>query len=127
MAAKRYAVLNAVGVVVNHIFINDPLPAKYWPGYGAALVPLEDCDASAGAALDVYVLKIVTVPGIGDTLDVNTGSITRFVPVIKQEMDDKGELIDVASAPEQQFIAEVDPQTEKQVFDKPLVETKEGK
>jgi hypothetical protein len=123
--SKRFAVLDANGVVVNHILINDPLPAKYWPGYGAALVPLEEADVSQGAALDVHVLKIIDIPQIGDTLDVNTGELTKFVPEIKQDVDDKGEPISVASAPSQKFVAEVDPSTEKEVLDKTTVEVKD--
>jgi hypothetical protein len=125
---KRYAVLDANGVVVNHILIKDPLPAKYWPGYGAALVPLEDCDVSAGAALDVHVLKIGTIPQIGDTLDVATGKLTKFVPEIKDEEitkeDGSKETIQVASAPVVKLSTDVDPATDKQVLDKPLIETK---
>jgi hypothetical protein len=118
----RYAVLDANGVVVNHILINDPLPAKYWPGYGAALVPLEAADVSAGAALDVHVLKISAIPQIGDTLDVATGKLTKFVPEIKQEEitkeDGTKETISVASAPSQKFIADVRGDTAKPVYDK---------
>jgi hypothetical protein len=129
MSGKRYAVLDANGVVVNHILIKDPLPAKYWPGYGAALVPLEDCDVSAGAALDVHVLKIKEIPQIGDTLDVDTGTLTKFVPEIKDEEitkeDGSKETIQVASAPLVKLAQEVDPKTAKQVFEKPQVETKE--
>jgi hypothetical protein len=133
MSGKRYAVLDANGVVVNHILIKDPLPAKYWPGYGAALVPLEDCDVSAGAALDVHVLKIKEIPQIGDTLDVNTGELTKFVPELLPYIDEKGDpVLDkegnpafVSAAPAQKFAQEVDPKTVKEVFDKPSVETKE--
>jgi hypothetical protein len=121
----RYAVLDANGVVVNHILIDDPLPAKYWPGYGAALVPLEEADVSQGAALDIHVLKIIDIPQIGDTLDVDTGELTKFVPEIKQDVDDKGEPISVASAPSQKFVVEVDPSTTKEVLDKADIEVKD--
>jgi hypothetical protein len=125
----RYAVLDANGVVVNHILINDPLPAKYWPGYGAALVPLEEADVSNGAALDVHVMKIIDIPQIGDTLDVNTGELTKFVPEIKQEEvtkpDGTTEMVDTASAPSQKFVAEVDPKTEKEVIDSKEIEVKD--
>jgi hypothetical protein len=117
--------------VVNHILIKDPLPAKYWPGYGAALVPLEDCDVSAGAALDVHVLKIIEIPQIGDTLDVDTGTLTKFVPEIKDEEiekeDGSKETIQVASAPLVKLAQEVDPKTAKEVLDKADIEVKGGK
>jgi hypothetical protein len=126
----RYAVLDANGVVVNHILIDDPLPAKYWPGYGAALVPLEEADVSQGAALDVHVLKIIDIPQIGDTLDVNTGELTKFVPELLPHIDEKGDpVLDkegnpafVSAAPAQKFAQEVDPKTAKQVYDKADVE-----
>jgi hypothetical protein len=125
----RYAVLDANGLVVNHILIDDPLPAKYWPGYGAALVPLEEADVSQGAALDVHVLKIIDIPQIGDTLDVNTGELTKFVPEIRQEevtkADGTTEMVDTASAPMQKFVAEVDPKTAKEVIDSKEIEVKD--
>jgi hypothetical protein len=131
MSGKRYAVLDANGVVVNHILIKDPLPAKYWPGYGAALVPLEDCNVSAGAALDVHVLKIKEIPQIGDTLDVDTGTLTKFVPEIKDEEiekeDGSKETIQVASAPLVKLATDVDPKTAKEVLDKADIEVKGGK
>jgi hypothetical protein len=130
MSGKRYAVLDANGVVVNHILIKDPLPAGYWPGYGAALVPLENVTFDVeGARLPVHVLKIADIPQIGDTLDVNTGELTKFVPEIKQEEitkeDGSKETIDVASAPSQKFVAEVDPKTVKEVIDAKEIEVKE--
>lgn len=124
MTGKRYAVLDANNVVVNHILIKDPLPAKYYPGYGKTLVPLEECDVSAGASLDVVKLKIAAIPQIGDTLDLNTGTITKFEPVLKQDPK-SGEM--TSSAPAQKFTTEVDPKTyEATVTEKPAVETKEG-
>jgi hypothetical protein len=121
----RFAVLDANGVVVNHILIADPLPAKYWPGYGKTLVPLEPCDCSAGAALDVVKFKIGTIPQIGDTLDLEKGTITKFVPKVEQVADEKGETVSVASAPSVKLLADVDPATTKTVIDKPATETKE--
>ena len=128
MMGKRYAVLDANGVVVNHILIDDPLPAKYWPGYGNTLVPLEPVDATAGASLDVVKLKITTIPQIGDTLNIDTGAITKFQPKIEQVTDEKGDTIDVSSAPVVKLATDVDPTTPKTVVDKTkIVEAKGGK
>jgi hypothetical protein len=130
MSGKRYAVLDKDGKVVNHILIKDPLPAGYWPGYGAALVPLEEVTFDVeGARLPVHVLKISDIPQIGDTLDVETGKLTKFVPEIKDEEitkeDGSKETIQVASAPVVKLSTDVDPSTVKEILDKPLVETKE--
>ena len=120
--SKRYAVLDANGVVVNHILIKDPLPAKYWPGYGKTLLPLEPCDVSAGAALDVVKLKIGTIPQIGDTVNLTTGAVTKFQPKMVEDEITK-ELC--ASAPVQAFTKDADPTTTKTVTDNPTIETKE--
>jgi hypothetical protein len=127
MSGKRFAVLDANGVVVNHILVDDPLPAKYWPGYGKTLVPLEACDCSAGAALDIVKLKITEVPQIGDTLNLETGTITKFQPKIETIKDENGDDIQVASAPIVKLVADADPNTTKTVTDKPTTETKTGK
>jgi hypothetical protein len=127
MSGKRFAVLDANGLVVNHILIADPLPAKYWPGYGKTLVPLEPCDCSAGAALDIVKLKITEVPQIGDTLNLETGTITKFQPQIVTVKDENGDDIQVASAPDVKLATDVDPNTVKTVTDKPTTETKTDK
>jgi hypothetical protein len=127
MSGKRFAVLDANGVVVNHILVDDPLPAKYWPGYGKTLVPLEACDCSAGAALDIVKLKITEVPQIGDTLNLETGTITKFQPKIETIKDENGDDIQVASAPIVKLVADADPNTTKTITDKPTTETKTGK
>lgn len=116
--SKRYAVLDANHVVVNHILLKDPLPAKYWPGYGKTLVPLEAADVSAGAALDVVVLKITDIPQIGDTLNLETGAITKFQPKRERVLDEKGEEIEVSSAPSVRLTRDVDPTTPKTVIDR---------
>ena len=122
MTGKRYAVLDANNIVVNHILIADPLPAKYWPGYGKTLVPLEECDCAAGAALHIVKLKIGVIPQIGDTVNLNTGVVTKFQPKMVEDEITK-ELC--ASAPVQTFTKNVDPNTTKTVTDKPTIETKE--
>jgi hypothetical protein len=81
MSAKRYAVLDASNVVVNHILINDPLPKGYWPGYGKTLLPLEPVDTSnGGGGLDIIKFdKWPIIPQIGDTVDLTTGTVTKYV------------------------------------------------
>lgn len=117
--SKRYAVLDAAGTVVNHILIADPLPAKYWPGYGKTLIPLETCDYSAGAALDIVAFKITIIPQIGDTVNLQTGEITKFQPQIVT--DDGG--TDVATAPSVKLTKDADPTTDKTITDKTSTET----
>jgi hypothetical protein len=130
MAGRRYAVLDANNVVVNHILVADPLPAKYWPGYGKTLVPLEAVDATNPAALDVVILKIADIPQIGDTLDLKTGKITKFVPEIKDEEiekeDGSKETVQVASAPLVKLATDVDPTPLKAIIRKSEVEVKDG-
>lgn len=101
MSAKRYAVVDKNGLVVNHILISDPLPKGYWPGYGAYLLPLEPVDTSAGGGgLDIIKFdKFSTTPQIGDTVDLVTGGVTKFVPQLITQKDDKGANTTVASAP----------------------------
>jgi hypothetical protein len=127
MAGRRYAVLDANNVVVNHILVADPLPAKYWPGYGKTLVPLEAVDATNPAALDVVILKIADIPQIGDTLDLKTGAITRFVPTIETYQDEKGDDYLAASAPMVKLATDVDPTLTKSITLKSEVEVKGGK
>ena|SRR5688572_4379429 len=115
---KRYAVLDAAGEVVNHILVDDPLPAKYWPGYGKTLVPLEECDCSAGAALDIVRLKVADIPQIGDKLHLTTGVLTKFQPVVTAEG---------ASAPAVKLAADVDPTTTKTITDRSATEIKAPK
>lgn len=116
--SKRYAVLDKNGVVVNHILVDDPLPAKYWPGYGATLVPLEACDCSAGAALNIVKLKITEIPQIGDTVDLSTGTVIKFAPALVENAVTKEMCVE---APTQTFTKDADPTTTKTVTDKTTI------
>jgi hypothetical protein len=109
MAAKRYAVVDANGKVINHILINDPLPKGYWPGYGTNLVPLEQVDLSnGGGGLDIVTFdKWPVIPQIGDTVNLATGAVTKFVPEMIMQKDGDGEDIQVASAPDVKLTQEV--------------------
>lgn len=114
MAIKRYAVLDGNNKVVNHILIDDPLPKGYWPGYGKTLVPLEPVTTSkGGAGLDVVVFdKMPVIPQIGDTIDLATGTVTKFVPQIITQKDFDGTDIQVASAPSVKLATDTQPKTE---------------
>ena len=118
MSGKRYAVLDKDGKCINHILIADPLPKGYWPGYGAYLCPLEEVQIGKGAGLDLIDFKFEKsgVPQIGDTVNIETGEITRFVPELKQDVDAEGEPITVASAPEQKFIKDEEPKEEGEII-----------
>jgi hypothetical protein len=129
VTGKRYAVIDKNGKCVNHILINDPLPAGYWPGYGSHLVPLEPVEIGKGAGLDVVVFeKMPVLPQIGDTIDLDTGVVTKFVPQIVEQKDEKGDpILDekgdpllVSEAPEVTLARDVAPKGEG------TVTTKEG-
>jgi hypothetical protein len=119
MAAKRYAVLDGSNKVVNHILVDDPLPVGYWPGYGKTLVPLEPVTIAKGAALDIVKFdKWPVLPQIGDTVDLATGVVTKFVPEIVTEKDADGADIEVASAPVVKIAQDVAPKAEGTVTTK---------
>jgi hypothetical protein len=104
----RYAVTDKNGKVVNHIIVADPLPKGYWPGYGAYLLPLEPVSTSkGGAALDVITFTKIDIPKIGDTIDLTTGVVTKFVPT--QFVQDS---VTVSSAPKQVFVVDEAPKDE---------------
>jgi hypothetical protein len=104
VAAKRYAVLNKDGTVANVILIDGPLRDGFDPGYGAALLCLEG-KSEVGADTWATVLDVAydQMPEIGDTVDVKTGAVTKFVPqIFEQEqtkIDGSKETVMVASAP----------------------------
>lgn len=113
MSGKRYAVLDKDGKVVNHILIADPLPKGYWPGYGAHLVPCEPVSFSkGGAGLDIlnFNYTLTNCPQIGDTVNKQTGAITKFVPVIADGF---------ASAPQVKYVTDVQPKAEGDYPGKP--------
>lgn len=121
MTAKRYAVFDKDGKCINHIMIGDPLPKSYWPGYGAFLIPLEEVDTSnGGAGLDIFVFKFDVntgpVPQIGDTVNIDTGEVTKFVPQLIVQKDNEGEDITVASAPEVKMERDVEPKKEGEII-----------
>jgi hypothetical protein len=128
MAAKRYVVLNASNKVINSILIDDPIPKGYWPGYGKTLVPLEPVTfTKGGAGLDIVVFdKWPVVPQIGDTIDLTTGTVTKFVaPITGQKdekgdpvLDEKGNLVMVASAPIVKLTTDAAPKPEGTVTTK---------
>jgi hypothetical protein len=116
----RYAVIDKDGKCVNHIFIDDPLPAGYWPGYGSHLVPLEPVEIGKGAALDIVVFeKMPVLPQIGDSIDLSTGVVTKIVPQIITQRDDRGVDIQVAAAPDVKLATDVAPKEEGTVETKP--------
>lgn len=127
MPAKRYAVADKDGKIINHILVEDPLPKGYWPGYGAYLLPLEAVDTSGGGGgLDVIKFdKWVNIPQIGDTVNLATGEVTKFVAPKNAD----GE----ALAPEVKLVKEEEPKpdggtvTEKVSTAEPKVVAEGGK
>lgn len=112
MASKRYAVLDANNVVVNHVLIDDPMPKGYWPGYGKTLVPCESVDTrNGGAGLDLVRFNYTPAncPRIGDTVNLITGVITRFVP---QVIVDPRTGANVSTSPSVRLARDVEPKSE---------------
>lgn len=83
---RRYAVLDANGVKLNGILVDDPYPQAYWPGYGRFIVceageddptPPGNLDIRTGERPFSYLTVRPQGPfSIGDTMDLSTGAIT---------------------------------------------------
>jgi hypothetical protein len=84
--ALRYAVLDATGVKLNGILVDDPYPQSYWPGYGRYItcefgepdpVPPANLDIRTGDRPFSYLTVRPTARfNIGDTMNLTTGEIT---------------------------------------------------
>jgi hypothetical protein len=84
--ALRYAVLDAAGVKLNGILVDDPYPQNYWPGYGryitcefgeAEATPPEVLDIRTGDRPFSYLLvRPAARMNIGDTMNLETGEVT---------------------------------------------------
>jgi hypothetical protein len=84
--ALRYAVLDAAGVKLNGILVNDPYPQEYWPGYGRYITcEFGEPDPTPPANLDIRTgdrpFSYLTVRpagrfNIGDTMNLVTGEVT---------------------------------------------------
>lgn len=103
---KRYAVLNASNQVVNVILVNDPLPAKYWPGYGAKMICLDgEPSIPNGSGIPVITgLTLSQRPQIGDVVVIATGTVLRYVPNLIQQ-----DGVTVSSAPQVKLVKDVEP------------------
>lgn len=99
MAAKRYAVLNSSGVVVNHIRIDDPMPKDYWPGYGRWLLCLDGTPTATAPGIPRLTITPSTIPQIGDTVDTSNGNVTKRTVTTFSQMQLDGVARTVASAP----------------------------
>lgn len=85
MSTLRYAVLDANGVKLNGILVNDPYP-EYWPGYGRYITcEFGEPDPTPPANLEIrtgdrpfsYLLVRPQASfSIGDTMNLSTGAIT---------------------------------------------------
>lgn len=86
MTALRYAVLDANGVKLNCILVDDPCPQEYWPGYGRYITcEYGEPDPTPPANLDIrtgdrpfsyWIVRPLAQFSIGDTMDLTTGAIT---------------------------------------------------
>lgn len=86
MTALRYAVLDANGVKLNGILVDDPYPQDYWPGYGRYITcefgepdptPPANLDIRTGDRPFTYLLvRPLAAMTIGDTMNLQTGEVT---------------------------------------------------
>lgn len=101
MASRRYAVLDENGVCVNVVMIDEPIAMDYKLQYGHYLV-----DVSPSPPLMRADIPTPTKPpnkplAIGDTMNVTSGNVTKFVPQMIQSTDPATGLpMTVASAPQ---------------------------
>ena len=79
----RYAVLDANGVKLNGIIVDDPYPQNYWPGYGRYITcEFGEPDPTPPANLDIrteftyLMVRPQAQFSIGDTMNLETGEIT---------------------------------------------------
>lgn len=92
MTALRYAVLDADGVKINSILVNEPYPADYWPGYGRYIVaehgePAPTLPADLGVRsgdrpFTVLAVRPSAPMEMGDVMDVGSGVVTP-APVVE--------------------------------------------
>lgn len=111
MATKLYAVINTSNQVVNVILVNEPMPAKYWPGYGAALLSIDGVAPTGGpAGITVHSRSWSQRPQIGDVVNTATGTVLRYVPsTFSQVNPNTGQSITVSSAPQVILQKDVEP------------------
>jgi hypothetical protein len=101
MSALRYAVLDANGVKVNGILVDNPYPQDYWPGYGRYITAEHgEADPVPPANLDIRTgdrpFSYLTVRpagrfSIGDTMNLETGEITYAPPPVPPEPEPQPE------------------------------------
>ena len=86
MSALRYAVLDANGVKLNGIMVNNPYPQDYWPGYGRYITcefgepdptPPTNYEIKQPPRMFTYLAVRPLAPmSIGDTMNLATGEVT---------------------------------------------------
>lgn len=80
--SKRYAILDANGVCLNVILVDDPYPSTYWPGYGRYATCADEGDVVLPDNPDItpnFTILSVRPTGpiwIGCTMDIATGDVT---------------------------------------------------
>jgi hypothetical protein len=87
MSALRYAVLDANGVKLNGIMVDDPYPQAYWPGYGRYITcefgepdPTPPADLNIREGFSYLLVRPLARFSIGDTMNIETGEITYAPP-----------------------------------------------
>lgn len=84
--ALRYAVLDANGVKLNGILVDNPYPQDYWPGYGRYITcefgehdptPPSNYEIKPPPREFAYLaIRPLAPMSIGDTMDLATGEVT---------------------------------------------------
>lgn len=82
----RYAVLDANGVKLNGILVDNPYPQDYWPGYGRYITcEFGEPDPTSPANYEIkpppreftyLAVRPLAPMSIGDTMDLATGAVT---------------------------------------------------
>lgn len=100
MSALRYCLLDATGLVINVILVDDPYPQDYWPGYGRYITcafgepdptPPDNLDIRTGDNPFTYLtVRPTSRCEIGDTMNVATGEVTpasTLEPVLEEPLE----------------------------------------
>lgn len=90
MSALRYAVLDANGVKLNGILVDNPYPQDYWPGYGRYITcEFGEPDPTPPANYEIkpppreftyLAVRPLAPMSIGDTMNLATGEVTPMPP-----------------------------------------------
>ena len=100
MSALRYCLLDATGLVISMVLVDDPYPQDYWTGYGRYITcAFGEPDPTPPANLDIrtgdrpftyLTVRPTSRCEIGDTMNVATGEVTpapTLEPVLEEPLE----------------------------------------